>query len=184
MSSESPKRDGRKVAAVNLDHCEIDIGIGADQSGRQYALVRQLNLDLLCPFNDMIVGEDKSIGTDDNPEPSPSNCWALAFWSRPKSALKGRIIEQRMAIFFLCAGGDLHYGRQMPASRRVVTRNRATPLPGRWHLGDGRGSGRQSWQQRYVRCIATCSCEPFWPQRADGEQHCDTDRADLRENEP
>ena len=55
-----------EVTAVDLDHGEIGVGIGADQSRRQHPLVGQLHLNLLCALDHVVVGEDEAIGPHDD----------------------------------------------------------------------------------------------------------------------
>jgi len=56
--------DGERFG-VNFENGDIGFGIDASDRGGKNTAVLEADLDFFCFFNDMAVGEDKAVGTDD-----------------------------------------------------------------------------------------------------------------------
>ena len=56
-----------KMVRLNLDDRHVGLRVAADDLGDVFAVVGQADLQLVRPLNDMVVGQDISIGTNDEP---------------------------------------------------------------------------------------------------------------------
>jgi hypothetical protein len=66
------ERKGLQVGGLHLEQRQIAWLIGADESRVERAAVGQVDVDVVCAFDDVIVGQDISIRTDNDARAEPS----------------------------------------------------------------------------------------------------------------
>src|ERR1019366_1732224 len=85
--------DGRQSGSVDLEDGDIGLGIGADDAGFELALVGEGHFDVRGFVDDMIVGEDVTLGADDHAGAEPLLTLFLRFALDAAAAL-GTIAEE------------------------------------------------------------------------------------------
>ena len=64
--SESAPSDGwQRLVGLDLEHGEIVLGVAGDQPGSKFGAVIECHLDRQSPVDDVIVGDDRTVGVND-----------------------------------------------------------------------------------------------------------------------
>jgi len=60
-----PRNGRQRIAGLELQQGQVDGFVGTDQLGPEHAAIRQDDVDLVCAFDDVVVGDDIAGGVDD-----------------------------------------------------------------------------------------------------------------------
>ena len=121
---------------LHLQERQVGFRVGADEAGRQFALVVESDGDLLCARHDMVVGDDMAVSRDDEAGPDTRCRLPVAPFLG-----QGRAVAEEAAHELLRAGrhgrlgallhADVHHGGRHPLDG-----------PGEARQRGGRGIGR------------------------------------------
>ena len=76
--SESPSGSIGRLIALDLDHGDVGLGIGADDLGLERAAIVERHRDVVGVAHDVVVGQHVTLGVDDEPEPELGHALAGA----------------------------------------------------------------------------------------------------------
>ena len=155
----------RQVAALDLEHGDIGIGVGAQQFGAKAAAVRERDGDGLGVFDDVTVGDDEAAPINDDARTQRLRA-AVGFAQRPPAEfateeVPHRVLEDAAPHHALRAdvddGGrdlarDLRVGRgerrQIVGVADGLSLGRFVELRGALHAGSGNKRERGSADKR------------------------------------
>jgi hypothetical protein len=139
------KSDGRQFGGIDLQDSQIGFRIAADDFGRQRAVVRQRNLDLVCALHHMMVGQNVAIGADDHARAQVGNLLRARIESFAEEMPENRIVHERTAgAAHLFLGKNVDHGRDRAfgSFREGIGRNSGSPA---YNLANGQTIGPQAW---------------------------------------
>jgi len=166
--------DRRQVGEVKFEHREVRIRVFADDLRARLAAVGQGDVDFGGTVDDVVVGDDVALGTDDHAGTQIGHALGLRLLAAEKVA-EHRVIHVRMSLpLDLFRGEDVDDGRH-GALGRVGERCVFNPRARQGRLANGHDIGAQE---------AGGARQQVGTQRVDHEQDRQRNRHGLRKNLP
>src|SRR6266853_6973408 len=157
--------DGKKLKAK---------AVGSHRLGLQFLAVGERHLDLVGRLDDVMIGENVSLGADDHARAEACRALRLVFEAVSEKMPEQGVVEERMARRLDFLAGENIDDRRYGFPHRIAVGGRTRGGPRR------RGSLAQFDHLRPGGGAA----EPLGLQRGDHEEHADCNGGRLGEDEP